>query len=116
MWPGLFLSHLQRSTFELLIHLYQPFAGFATNKLRHAPVSALANLLRGPIKDDLWLLTFQPGKTELESEPGAGARFAMYLPEAREHRADRRTEEVAEVVRGDETVLIIDDEERVRNT
>jgi CheY-like chemotaxis protein len=55
------------------------------------------------------------GHIELESEPGRGAKFRIFLPRSDAALAARRPDpgEVA-VERGSGTVLVVEDEERVR--
>ena len=56
------------------------------------------------------------GFIEVESEPGRGASFKVYLPRVEEAVADRRAGQVAPGTRprGSETVLLVEDDESLR--
>ena len=50
-----------------------------------------------------------------ESEPGKGTTFSVYLPAIEESPVVRKPEPVAETVPGNEKILLVDDEEYVRD-
>lgn len=55
------------------------------------------------------------GSIWVYSEPGQGATFKIYLPRVDEPLDDLRKEAAGEIPRGSETVLLVEDEETVRN-
>ncbi len=54
------------------------------------------------------------GNIWVYSEPGQGATFKIYLPRVEEAAEDIKREVFGEIPRGDETVLVVEDEEIVR--
>ncbi len=50
-----------------------------------------------------------------ESEPGKGTTFRLYFPIIKESMADQKPEPLAETVPGAEKILLVDDEELVRD-
>ena len=52
------------------------------------------------------------GFIEVESEPGEGATFHIYLP-ASEKRVAEEIETIEKVLKGDETILLVDDEQMI---
>lgn len=55
------------------------------------------------------------GHVEIQSEPGAGTSVSLYLPRSLEKSEFIESSEAISVVACDETVLIVEDEETVRN-
>ena len=57
------------------------------------------------------------GHIAVESEPGAGATFNIYLPRIAEHRVERQHVEAQKSAphQGHETILLVDDEDELRN-
>jgi PAS domain S-box-containing protein len=54
------------------------------------------------------------GNIWVYSEPGRGTTFKIYLPRVEEPLEELREEVVKEVARGNETILVVEDEEAVR--
>ena len=51
---------------------------------------------------------------EVESRPGKGSTFEVFLPAAEERRAVSRDGTREEILGGSETILVVEDEERIR--
>jgi two-component system cell cycle sensor histidine kinase/response regulator CckA len=54
------------------------------------------------------------GFTDVESEPGVGTTFVIYLPASTVERRKKEERKVEEVRGGDETILVVEDEEAMR--
>jgi len=54
------------------------------------------------------------GNIWVYSEPGQGTTFKIYLPRVDEPLEERKEEVIREVPKGDETILVVEDEETVR--
>lgn len=55
------------------------------------------------------------GFIQVESEPGRGAQFHLYFPASSEYADDSRAPEGPAVIGGSERILVIEDEDPVRN-
>jgi PAS domain S-box-containing protein len=91
---------------ETQAHIFEPF--FTTKEVGKGTGLGMS-MVYGLVKQMAGWITF-------ETEPGAGSRFDVFLPLAREHPRPE-AEEFAEagLPGGRETVLLVDDEEFVRD-
>ena len=86
-------------------HVFEPF--FTTKQPGQGTGLGLASAY-GIIKQhDGWI--------NLYSEPGKGTTFKIYLPIAEEEIQENCNQEMEEVLGGTETILLVDDEEMIRN-
>jgi len=83
-------------------HIFEPF--FTTKGLGKGTGLGLASVY-GIIKA-------HDGYIDVESEKGHGTTFKVYLP-ASNKKVTKKTESVAEPIRGKETILLVDDEDTV---
>jgi PAS domain S-box-containing protein len=93
-------------TDDVKAHLFEPF--FTTKPRGKGTGLGLATVYS--------VVQQAGGFIEVHSEPGRGARIRVYLPRlgARESRAQVKAEQAA-MVGGNETVLVVEDEETVRS-
>lgn len=89
---------------EVKKHIFEPF--FTTKGIGKGTGMGLA-MVYGVVKNHNGFLT-------VESEIGKGATFTIYLP-ASEIKTEDKTEEIKTAVTGTGTILIVDDEEAIRN-
>jgi len=89
-------------TKDVTDHIFEPF--FTTKESGVGTGLGLATVY-GIIKN-------HQGHITVESEPGKGTTFTMYLPVSEKRVLKENA--AAAVIKGDETILIVDDEEDVR--
>ena len=90
---------------EHLSHIFEPF--FTTKEIGKGTGLGLATVY-GIVKQ-------HRGWIEIDSQVGKGTTFRIYLPAARDVTAKQKTTAVtAELPRGDEVILIVEDEQAVR--
>jgi PAS domain S-box-containing protein len=90
---------------DLHARIFEPF--FSTKSVGHGSGLGLA-MVYGLVKQ--W-----GGEVTLESAPGMGATFTVYLPRQQGTAVPRSAQAKREVQRGTETVLVVEDEAGVRN-
>jgi len=92
---------------EALPHIFEPF--FTTKEIGKGSGLGLATVY-GIIRQ-------HHGWIDVASQPGRGATFCFYLPVTSERRPgdERRTTEVSELPTGCETILLVEDEDALRN-
>ncbi|MFN3396376.1 MAG: ATP-binding protein [Thermodesulfovibrionales bacterium] len=89
---------------EVKKHIFEPF--FTTKGIGKGTGMGLA-MVYGVVKNHNGFIT-------VDSEPGKGSIFTIYLP-ASETKTEEKMEEIRTPVTGTGTILIIDDEEAIRN-
>jgi CheY-like chemotaxis protein len=94
-------SGMDKKTME---RIYDPF--FTTKDMNHGTGLGLASAY-GIIKG-------HGGYIDVCSSPGAGCTFSVYLPASEKRNSSKVVNPESEMVRGCETVLLVDDEETVR--
>jgi PAS domain S-box-containing protein len=91
---------------ELLPHIFEPF--FTTKEVGKGSGLGLATVY-GIVRQ-------HRGWIDVASEPGRGTTFCFYLPVTTAERgsADRRASDETELPRGSETILVVEDEDALR--
>jgi len=89
---------------SLLGHIFEPF--FTTKDL-HKGTGLGLSIVYG-------IIVKHGGFIKVYSEPGHGTTFKIYLPLSHRERQDSHWEEQAPLPRGDETILLVEDEDDVR--
>lgn len=89
---------------EVKKHIFEPF--FTTKGIGKGTGMGLA-MVYGVVKNHNGFIT-------VDSEPGKGSIFTIYLP-ASEIKTEEKMEEIRTPVTGTGTILIVDDEEAIRN-
>lgn len=89
---------------EVKKHIFEPF--FTTKGIGKGTGMGLA-MVYGVVKNHSGFIT-------VDSEPGKGSIFTIYLP-ASEIKTEEKEEEIRTPVTGTGTILIVDDEEAIRN-
>jgi len=88
---------------DALPHIFEPF--YTTKETGRGTGLGLATVYG--------IVSQNGGAIEVESTPGQGATFSLYLPAVREAVAEPAAPAAAEVPRGSETVLLVEDEPAV---
>ncbi|OGG56641.1 MAG: hypothetical protein A3F84_08440 [Candidatus Handelsmanbacteria bacterium RIFCSPLOWO2_12_FULL_64_10] len=91
---------------EIRPHLFEPF--FTTKEAGKGTGLGLATVY--------WIVTQSGGHISVASEPGEGSTFSIYLPRAEDPaEAAPSADATVELPRGSETLLLVEDDELVRN-
>jgi CheY-like chemotaxis protein len=90
---------------ETLAHIFEPF--FTTKGIGEGTGLGLATVY-GIIKQN-------EGHIDVQSQPGVGTTFRIYIPRYGSERVEEAAEEAVEKLTGDETVLIVEDDEAILN-
>lgn len=90
---------------ETIKHIFDPF--FTTKGLGKGTGLGLA-MVYGIVKS-------HNGYILCESEPGKGTTFRIYFPVIREEKIEESSKEDREIKGGSETILLVDDEDPLRN-
>jgi two-component system cell cycle sensor histidine kinase/response regulator CckA len=89
---------------QVRLHAFEPF--FTTKEAGKGTGLGLATV-HGIVKQN-------KGDIRLYSRPGQGTRFEIYLPQVEGDRQDSRDRPLQTLVRGTETILLVEDEDIVR--
>jgi|GEM_PF-231566 len=85
--------------------IFEPF--FTTKEVGEGTGLGLASVYGIAHQHDGWV--------EVQSQPGRGTLFQVYLPVAASATENEEREQVEPIPRGDEVILVVDDDERVRS-
>jgi PAS domain S-box-containing protein len=89
---------------EVLAHIFEPF--FTTKEFGKGTGLGLSTVYG--------IMQQNHGAIEVQSQPGVGSSFKLYFPRVESEQAAQRPPAEASLPRGSETVMVVEDEEMVR--